>query len=241
MKAMKAANTAFATLIQVAQEVLLSTGIGGTTTDEMLHMASQMHQAKTGTSIPLGSGGKSLQEDLRDRDRSIVKRREAAVDELLRVASSLPSGELEDSWRSYLEIEHDRLLELSQVDTDKDGELTWSCQLQNVLNTAILVSSHPRGSEAVRKEMAYIAFARVAEARPANTPGWASAQINLGLASEERLRGHKAAQLEEGIRCYELATTVWTKHDFPLQWANTQRNLGVVHRKRKAGNRRDNL
>ncbi len=230
----------FETLIEVAQETFLGTGCAQTTVEQTLHMFAQTASAKMG-STEVKSIQEGFQESLRNADKTIEKRREAAVDDLLRAASSLPRGELEGKWRSYLQTEHDRLLKLSELNAEQDGELTWSRQLENVLRAAILVSNHPRGSEALRKEMAYIAFARVADTRPVNTPGWASAQMNLGMASVQRVNGDRAPQLEEGIRCYDLATKVWTKYDFPIQWANTQRNLGIVYRKRIDGDRGDNL
>jgi tetratricopeptide (TPR) repeat protein len=65
---------------------------------------------------------------------------------------------------------------------------------------------------------------------------WAMAQYNLahsyinrlrGDAPEERLR-QRAENLELAIECYQLALEVYTRADFPEDWAMTQNNLRLA-------------
>src|SRR3712207_6360608 len=54
---------------------------------------------------------------------------------------------------------------------------------------------------------------------------WAALQMVLGNSLEQNPQGDRAENLEEAIRCYELALEVFTREDFPHDWARTQRNL----------------
>ncbi|NEP26101.1 tetratricopeptide repeat protein, partial [Moorena sp. SIO3I6] len=64
---------------------------------------------------------------------------------------------------------------------------------------------------------------------------------NLGIAYSDRINGDKADNLELAIEAYQLALSVYTKLDFPQDWANTQYNLGNAYSKRILGNSAENL
>ncbi len=53
--------------------------------------------------------------------------------------------------------------------------------------------------------------------------------------------GSRAQNLEIAITGYEVVLSVWTREDFPVEWAQTQNNLGTAYSDRlqgdKAGNR----
>ena len=53
--------------------------------------------------------------------------------------------------------------------------------------------------------------------------------------------GSKANNMEIGIAGYEIALTIYTRTDFPEQWATTQNNLGNAYLYRILGNRGENL
>ena len=53
--------------------------------------------------------------------------------------------------------------------------------------------------------------------------------------------GNKANNMEIAITGYEQALEVYTRTDFPVQWAMTQNNLGNAYRDRIRGDKADNL
>jgi CHAT domain-containing protein/tetratricopeptide (TPR) repeat protein len=70
---------------------------------------------------------------------------------------------------------------------------------------------------------------------------WALAQINLGGAYLNRIRGDRADNLEKAIAAYEAGLTVFTRTHRSGQWTPTQNNLGIAYGDRIRGDRADNL
>jgi len=53
--------------------------------------------------------------------------------------------------------------------------------------------------------------------------------------------GWRAGNLEIGITCYSAASEVYTREDYPEQWATVQNNLGVAYSDRIEGVRAENI
>ena len=70
---------------------------------------------------------------------------------------------------------------------------------------------------------------------------WATTQNNLGIAYADRIRGDRAANLEQAIECYKQALEVRTWQDLPVDWATTQNNQGIAYADRIRGDRAENL
>ncbi|TAF70578.1 MAG: CHAT domain-containing protein [Oscillatoriales cyanobacterium] len=66
-------------------------------------------------------------------------------------------------------------------------------------------------------------------------------QNNLGSAYKNKITGNKAENLDEAIRCYQQALEVYTRADFPQDWAMTQNNLGLAYYYKITGNPAKNL
>ncbi|MBE9236543.1 CHAT domain-containing protein [Anabaena aphanizomenioides LEGE 00250] len=66
-------------------------------------------------------------------------------------------------------------------------------------------------------------------------------QNNLGAAYCYRIRGDKAQNLENAIAAFTAALEVYTRDDFPVDWAMTQNNLGNAYRDRIRGDKAQNL
>ncbi|KPQ31268.1 MAG: hypothetical protein HLUCCO16_22120 [Phormidium sp. OSCR] len=66
-------------------------------------------------------------------------------------------------------------------------------------------------------------------------------QNNLAAAYWSRIRGERADNIEEAIRCYQAALEVYTRSAFPYEWAMTQNNLGNAYQTRIRGERADNI
>ena len=60
---------------------------------------------------------------------------------------------------------------------------------------------------------------------------------NLAVDLTEFPRGDRAQNLELAITCYRLALSVYTRADYPEQWAMTQMNLAITYRNRIKGER----
>jgi len=69
----------------------------------------------------------------------------------------------------------------------------------------------------------------------------AAAIRKLGTLIQQFPFGSRADNLEIGIVCYEIASTVLTQETNPPMWAGLQNNLGVAYRKRIWGERAQNL
>jgi tetratricopeptide (TPR) repeat protein len=66
-------------------------------------------------------------------------------------------------------------------------------------------------------------------------------QNNLGVTYSDLPTGDPAANLQQAIRSYEAALTVWTEEAFPADWAMTQNNLGNAYQNLPTGDRAANL
>ncbi len=69
----------------------------------------------------------------------------------------------------------------------------------------------------------------------------AGLQHNLGAAYSDLPAGDRAKNLRRAIACYEAALQVYTREDFPVDWAATQNNLGTAYSDLPAGDRAENL
>src|SRR5207245_1683217 len=67
----------------------------------------------------------------------------------------------------------------------------------------------------------------------------ADSQRILGTAYVELPTGDRGANLAKAITCLEAALRVFTERDFPVDWARTQKNLGMdsapLRRPRRSG------
>ena len=59
---------------------------------------------------------------------------------------------------------------------------------------------------------------------------WAQVQSNLSMMFGNRSYGEKPKNLEQALTCCKNALQVRTRKDFPSNWADTQNNLGLIHR-----------
>jgi len=64
---------------------------------------------------------------------------------------------------------------------------------------------------------------------------------SLGNAYADRRKESRADDLEAAIDAYEKALTIFTREEFPQEWAWTQNNLATVYINRIRGNRSDNM
>jgi hypothetical protein len=65
--------------------------------------------------------------------------------------------------------------------------------------------------------------------------------ISLGLNYSLRRLGQRADNLEKAIAAYEAVLTIRTREESPLDWAQTQTNLGDAYVGRILGERADNM
>jgi CHAT domain-containing protein len=63
----------------------------------------------------------------------------------------------------------------------------------------------------------------------------------LATVYDERIRGDRAQNLEKVIEGYESALKIYTKENFPIQWATIQNNRAVEYSKWTKGDRAENL
>jgi tetratricopeptide (TPR) repeat protein len=63
----------------------------------------------------------------------------------------------------------------------------------------------------------------------------------LGLAYSKRIEGVRAENIEGAIACFLAALKVYTREDYPEQWAMTQNNLGIAYSDRIVGVRAANI
>jgi CHAT domain-containing protein len=59
---------------------------------------------------------------------------------------------------------------------------------------------------------------------------WATIQSNLSMMFRNRIYGEKPKNLEQALVYCKNALQVFTRKAFPLGWADTQHNLGLIHR-----------
>jgi tetratricopeptide (TPR) repeat protein len=65
--------------------------------------------------------------------------------------------------------------------------------------------------------------------------------VNFGNLINQFPLGSRAGNLEIGIACYSAASEVYTREDYPEQWATVQNNLGNTYRDRIEGVRATNI
>ncbi|NET04411.1 MAG: CHAT domain-containing protein [Symploca sp. SIO2B6] len=110
-------------------------------------------------------------------------------------------------------------------------------------NFSTLIKNFPLGSRANNIEIAIVCYQNALEifTRKAFPNYWARAQINLGAAYTDRIRGEKAQNLEDAIACFQNALEIFQRDAFPDNWAKTQRNLGAAYLYRIEGEKAQNL
>ncbi|HEY1354506.1 MAG TPA: hypothetical protein VGF67_33255 [Ktedonobacteraceae bacterium] len=74
-----------------------------------------------------------------------------------------------------------------------------------------------------------------------NAERTAAAQHNLGIAHRNLPGGDRAANLGRAIACFQFAAQVYSRQDFPVEWARTQNNLGIAYRELPGGDREANI
>lgn len=77
--------------------------------------------------------------------------------------------------------------------------------------------------------------------REDSPPLWALLQAELGLAYLDSATGDRAQNLEQAIKAFTAALSVWTQTYYPEAWAETQNNLGEAYRNRILGDRALNI
>ncbi|MBO1058360.1 MAG: CHAT domain-containing protein [Dolichospermum sp. JUN01] len=106
------------------------------------------------------------------------------------------------------------------------------------------------GDKAQNLEDAIAAYKKALEVRTYTDfpEQWAMTQNNLGNAYSERIWGDKAQNLEDAITAYNQALDfytqalkVYTRTDFPEQWAMTKNTLGNAYNNRIRGDKAENL
>jgi CHAT domain-containing protein len=112
-----------------------------------------------------------------------------------------------------------------------------------IFGFANLIQQFRLGSRLINLEIALECYRLALEVytRAAFPEQWATTQMNLAVAYENRIRGERAANLEVSIDCYRLALEVYTREAFPEQWAMTQMNLAGAYRSRIREERAANL
>jgi CHAT domain-containing protein/tetratricopeptide (TPR) repeat protein len=71
--------------------------------------------------------------------------------------------------------------------------------------------------------------------------GWARAQDNLGRAYAARLRGDLADNAEKAAACFQRALLVWTREEFPFDFAAVTAHIGDALLDSIQGGRADNI
>ena len=59
--------------------------------------------------------------------------------------------------------------------------------------------------------------------------------LDFGNLINQFPQGRRAGNLEIGIACYSAASQVYTREDYPEDWAGVQNNLGNAYRERIEG------
>ncbi|AFZ25074.1 hypothetical protein Cylst_2881 [Cylindrospermum stagnale PCC 7417] len=81
----------------------------------------------------------------------------------------------------------------------------------------------------------------LAEAEPETAASIAGLIVNFSNLIQQFPLGNKASNMEIAISGYEIALTVFTRPDFPQDWAATQNNLGNAYLYRIRGDKAENL
>ena len=143
-------------------------------------------------------------------------------------------------WRAYWQSR-------AQRDTDEFAALAWYhdhvLDPQQALSTWKDQAKKARGERDMTSHLALLDWwaPTEIEQRASKTPAEAYALICLGFELREATLGNLTLNLRRAIACYEAALRVYTKADFPSDWAGTQGNLGIAYAKLPTGDRGDNL
>ncbi|ODG99099.1 hypothetical protein A4S05_05910 [Nostoc sp. KVJ20] len=60
---------------------------------------------------------------------------------------------------------------------------------------------------------------------------WTMVQINLAAIYSDRIKGNRQNNLEAALHHFTAASKIYTKRDFPQNWATLQNNLGLLYGK----------
>jgi len=69
----------------------------------------------------------------------------------------------------------------------------------------------------------------------------ADIHIKQGVAHLDLPGGDREGNLRQAIACFEAALQVWTREEFPVEWAMTQNNLGTADLDLPGGDHEENL
>jgi CHAT domain-containing protein len=114
---------------------------------------------------------------------------------------------------------------------------------KSIGNFCVLISDFPLGNRATNLDLAIAGYEIIAPVfiREQYPEFWASLQINIGNAYNERINGEKFENLERAIDYYQQALLELTQNSYPALWAATQNNLGVAYKNRIVGAKAVNL
>ncbi len=124
-----------------------------------------------------------------------------------------------------------------EIYTKADIPINWAATQNNL---AAAYNYRIRGDKAENLEQSFACYISALEIRSkAEFPiDWAATQNNLAVAYSNRSRGDKAENLEQSfvqtyldkaIACYTSALEIYTKTNFPINWATTQNNLAAAY------------
>jgi CHAT domain-containing protein len=86
-----------------------------------------------------------------------------------------------------------------------------------------------------------VTLSTLKEVNPKQAQIIATGIFALSLRMYQFNQGSRASNLEIALAGYEAALTIFTREAFPIQWANTQRDLGNVYSYRIRGDRTQNV
>jgi|AGSF01.1.fsa_nt_gi Uncharacterized protein conserved in bacteria len=81
----------------------------------------------------------------------------------------------------------------------------------------------------------------LSQAAPEQTRNIVVYFVNFSNLIQRFPKGNRASNLDIAIIGYELALTIFTRADFPQDWATTQNNLGIAYSDKITGNKAENL
>ena len=143
---------------------------------------------------------------------------------------------------------YQRVLGLSPRETFPED---WAMTQYNLAN---VYGDRFRGDRADNLELAIGCYKLALEVytREDFPEDWAMTQYNLAIAyrnrlggranaDSDRIGGDRAENLELAIKGYKSALEVYTRADFPKDWAMTQNNLATAYKHRCRGDRAENI
>ncbi|MGB7707972.1 MAG: tetratricopeptide repeat protein [Microcoleus sp.] len=81
----------------------------------------------------------------------------------------------------------------------------------------------------------------LSQAAPEQAPNFAVVFVNFSNLIKDFPLGNRASNLDIAIIGYELALIIFTRADFPQNWAATQNNLGNAYKDKITGKKAENL